>query len=109
MIKLLAMGLLISGFLGIGALGTIMGDYELGMMYGDYEGMESGMCSRMNSDYMLGMHEECGEHMGKYCEDMIDEECLELQEDCENYMGEFCDHGFSDKDSEETGRLSIIM
>ena len=110
MVKFLAIGLLISGFLGLGALGTIVGDYDLGIMSRDYEGMGSGMGSMMDDDDMHGMHEECEEHMEGHCEDVTYGECDELHEDCENHLHESCDHEPEDGDGDvdETDRLSFI-
>ncbi|MCK5030458.1 MAG: hypothetical protein KAR64_03235 [Thermoplasmatales archaeon] len=90
--KTLLIGFVLIILLGAGAVGTMMTDYNIGMMQGSYRGTGSWGCPMMYDEEINSMYEESEEHMDKYCNNLTYDECKEMHEECEEHMHKYCEH-----------------
>jgi hypothetical protein len=78
MFKILAIGLILSTFIGGGIVGMTMMDDDYGHMRGHHQ----------------YMHGDCEEYMDEDCEFESYEDCEAYDEECEEHHNEECDHHY---------------
>jgi len=91
--KIFIIALVLASLLGVGAVGTMIPWYDMGMMQGNYySGTGSRSCPMMDFEEIQGLPEDYREYMEDYCTGFTYEECKEIHEECEEYMHEYCEH-----------------
>ncbi len=101
--KILLIGIVLASLFSAGAVGTVMSRYDMGMMQGYYRGMGSGGCPMMNVEEIQGLQEGNDEYIEDYCTDLTYEECEEMHEECEEHMYKYCEHDDTIEDSKRRG------
>lgn len=86
MAKLMVIGLLLFGFVGLGAFGAWIGDYG------------PRPCSVLDGQNGCGIRQACEEQSEECCEEIGLEECDVSHEECREDLHKFCEHDYTDEE-----------